>query len=304
MNLTNTSTHTQQGLMFAHTNWESGGSRDRTWQFWTCTEPTCIIHIEKLLWLFQTVEIKGTCYCLTRLGFSLNVAPSIMTAIMCAIRQHCPTSTTSLWMRTSCLPRQSKNTSISSGWRARNRSVDGMEQKCLACAWAVVRKESTGGVVVTSRGFRLTSCVGAFFSVCGKLVGHFPVCGWLRVAGAAIKRRATSVLSRWDDGVRDATLRSMLMETVARVTHDNPVWGNWYVDENKFTVWVDPSSLALGIALVVDEFIVEDACWFCLENDSRHINLAELDATLKGVNLAFQWQARVLHIVTDSACVQ
>ena len=45
------------------------------------------IRVEKLLWPFQTVEIKGTRYCLTRLGFGLNVAPSIMTTIMSAIRQ-------------------------------------------------------------------------------------------------------------------------------------------------------------------------------------------------------------------------
>lgn len=45
------------------------------------------IRIEKKLWPFQTVEIRGTRYCLTRLGFGLNVAPGIMTAIMHAIRQ-------------------------------------------------------------------------------------------------------------------------------------------------------------------------------------------------------------------------
>ena len=129
------------------------------------------------------------------------------------------------------------------------------------------------------------------------------MCGWLRVAVAAIKRRATSIASGWDDEVRDAALQSMLTETVARVTHDDPVRGNWCVDGNEFTVWVDASSLALRVALAVDEFIIEDACWLRPENDSRHINLAELDATLKGVNLAFQWQATVLHIVTDSACV-
>ena len=94
-----------------------------------------------------------------------------------------------------------------------------------------------------------------------------------------------------------------LTETVARVTHDDPVRRNWCVDGNEFTVWVDASLLTLGVALAVDEFIVEDACWLWPENDSRHINLAELDATLKGVNLVLQWQARVLHIVMDSVCV-
>ena len=35
-----------------------------------------------------------------------------------------------------------------------------------------------------------------------------------------------------------------------------------------------------------------------------YVNLAELDAALKGVNLALQWEATVLHLVPDSACVQ
>ena len=113
----------------------------------------------------------------------------------------------------------------------------------------------------------------------------------------------TSVSLGWDDELRDAALQSMLTETVARVTHDDSVRGNWCVDGNEFTVWVDASSLALGAAFAVNEFIIEDACWLRPENDSRHINLAKLDATLKGVNLVLQWQARVLHIVTDSVCM-
>ena len=44
------------------------------------------IHIERSQWPFQTVEVKGTRYCLSRLGFGLNVAPNIMMAIMNAVR--------------------------------------------------------------------------------------------------------------------------------------------------------------------------------------------------------------------------
>ena len=29
-----------------------------------------------------------------------------------------------------------------------------------------------------------------FFSICGKLVGHYPVAGWLRMACSYVKRRA------------------------------------------------------------------------------------------------------------------
>ena len=36
-------------------------------------------------------------------------------------------------------------------------------------------------------------------------------------------------------------------------------------------------------------------------NDGAHINVAELDAIVKGVNLAVKWQLRKLTLVADSA---
>lgn len=43
------------------------------------------IHVVKALWPYQTVMVKGQRYCLTRLGFGLNVAPLIMKAIIDAV---------------------------------------------------------------------------------------------------------------------------------------------------------------------------------------------------------------------------
>ncbi|KRZ47669.1 hypothetical protein T02_2163 [Trichinella nativa] len=40
------------------------------------------IRIDKSLWPYQTVVFKGKRYCLTRLGFSLNVAPLMMKAVL------------------------------------------------------------------------------------------------------------------------------------------------------------------------------------------------------------------------------
>ena len=40
------------------------------------------VHVQRSLWPFQTVMVKGQRYCLTRMGFGLNVAPSIMLAIV------------------------------------------------------------------------------------------------------------------------------------------------------------------------------------------------------------------------------
>ena len=55
------------------------------------------------------------------------------------------------------------------------------------------------------------------FSYCGKMVGHYPVCGWLRVATAVIKRRANYVTEGWDDVIVDEEVSKFLQETVDEV---------------------------------------------------------------------------------------
>ncbi|MEL7309034.1 MAG: DDE-type integrase/transposase/recombinase, partial [Pseudomonadota bacterium] len=49
--------------------------------------------------------------------------------------------------------------------------------------------------------------------------------------------------------------------------------------------------------------IVEDASWLRKKNDANHINLAELEAVLKGVNMAANWEISNLKIIVDSATV-
>ena len=39
------------------------------------------------------------------------------------------------------------------------------------------------------------------FSLCGRLVEHLLVCGWLRVACRILKKRASLVMKRWDDKI-------------------------------------------------------------------------------------------------------
>ena len=63
------------------------------------------------------------------------------------------------------------------------------------------------------------------------------------------------------------------------------------------------SCVATGVALETNGMVIEDACWLCPTNGSQHINLVKVEAALKGVNLALQWEATVLHLVTNSACV-
>ena len=66
----------------------------------------------------------------------------------------------------------------------------------------------------------------------------------------------------------------------------------------ELNTWVDVSSLVTGVVLERHVAILEDACWLCLANSAQHINLVELDATLKGLNLVLQWQCRIVHLYT------
>ena len=107
------------------------------------------------------------------------------------------------------------------------------------------------------------------------------MCDWLRFATAFIKRRDNSSTSTWGDEIYDESLRALLEDTVRRVKHNDPAKGRWDVVGEDATVWVDVSSLALGIVIEVDGHVVEDASWLRSDDSSCHINMAELDAVLK-----------------------
>ena len=146
----------------------------------------------------------------------------------------------------------------------------------------------------------LTRC--SVFSFCGKPVRYVPVVKWLRVAAAFIKRRAVDMTKGWNDKVINVNLTTMIKEVVMRTHQEDLVRGKWCVCGPELDVWVDAIFLATGLALEHNGAAVEDASWLRKERDMLHINLAELDAVLKSVNLALMWKATVLHLHTDSAC--
>ena len=140
------------------------------------------------------------------------------------------------------------------------------------------------------------------FSLCGKLVGHFPVCSWLRPAVAFIKRRANAVTEQWDDLSSCEHVRTFLMEVTEKVHHSDPVRGRWDVRGTEAHLWVDASSVAIGVALEVDGSVIEDGAWL-RGSDATHINMAELDAVVKGLNLTLAWVFERIVRYTDSATV-
>jgi len=268
------------------------------------------VHVHESLWPFQTVIFRGQRYCLTRLGFGLNVAPSIMKAVLAKVLsqdENIQQATSPylddifvnedvasaervqrhlLEFGLTCKPAER----LASGTRVLGLNVWGESGKLL---WK--RGNSPGELprVLTRR---------SVFSCCGKLVGHLPVCGWLRIATAFIKRRANVLTSTWDEEIHDQCLSFMLEDTYQRVLSHDPAGGRWDVVGEEATVWVDASSLALGTVLEVNGYVVEDGSWL-RRDDASHINMAELDAVIKGINLAIMWNMKKIHLQTDSLTV-
>ena len=139
------------------------------------------------------------------------------------------------------------------------------------------------------------------FSICGELTGHYPVAGWLRVACSFIKRQAQG--SRWEDFAGEEAVY-MLQDVLERVKKEDPVKGIWHVQiSNSGVIWCDASSLALGVLLEMNGVAVEDAAWLRKKEDFNHINVAELEAVLKGIILALKWGLQDVELKTDSATV-
>lgn len=268
------------------------------------------VHVHESLWPFQTVIFRGQRYCLTRLGFGLNVAPSIMKAVLAkvlsqddAIRQATSPYLDDIFVNEDAVSASQVERHLSqfgleckpaerlaSGTRVLGLDVWGEPGKLL---WRRSNPVGEAPCVLTRR---------SVFSCCGKLVGHLPVCGWLRAASAFIKRRANMLSSSWDEEIHDECLHFMLRDVYQRLASHDPARGRWDVDGIEATVWVDASSLALGAVLEVGGHVVEDGTWL-RHDDAAHINMAELDAVVKGVNMAVMWNMKKLHLCTDSLTV-
>ena len=269
------------------------------------------VRVDKTLWPFQTVWFRGQRYCLTRLGFGLNVAPQIMKTIVNAVlsQEKAIKDATSAYIDDVYV-----NEDIESASCVRDKlahfgleckSPERLQSGARVLGLDVCEEE---GTLRWRRGSEIPGIPDIItrrtvFSLCGKLVGHLPVCGWLRASVGVIKRRVNLVTAGWDDVTDDALLTLMVAETLERINKEDPARGKWCVDGEDVNVWVDASALALGVSLEQRGNVFEDACWLRPMSDAQHINLAELDAVVKGINLALQWQLKKLHLHTDSLCV-
>ena len=272
------------------------------------------LRLERRLWPYQTVEVKGRQYCLTRLGFGLNVAPLIMKAVVRAVLER------DAAVARGVLP-YVDDLLVDEDVVSAEHVVEHFARYGLACKPPVRAADGARllGLRVSERAgqlwWRRDNPVAAppdaltrrtVFAWCGQLVSHLPVMGWLRPAAAWLKRRANALTDGWDDPVTDMTLRTQVSHVADRLAEADPARGPWQLKGEKLVVWTDASSVASGVVLEdVDGGVVEDASWLRPESKATaHINMAELDAALSGINMAVAWGITNIDLRTDSATVR
>ena len=267
------------------------------------------LHVDKSLHRFQAVRFKGTLYVMTRMGFGLNIAPKVMSRILTKVLSLDETicKGTDHYIDDILV-----NEKVVSVWTVKEHLqkyglISKEPEKLTSARVLGLRVESSSlGKLRWSRDSEpppIQSEVTKrnLYSICGKYVGHYPVAKWLCVACSYMKRQVNDY--DWDTMI-PSNVKTMLNETVERVKQHDPVCGQWSVQATQHgKVWCDASSLAVGACVEIDGQIVEDATWLRSVDDGAHINVAELEAVIKAVNMALKWKLKHVNILSDSATV-
>ena len=218
------------------------------------------IHVANDLRRFQMVKYKGTLYVMTRMGFGLNVAPKIMSKIISAVLaldeevlEATDHYIDDIWVDGSLVKVAKVREHLQEYGLITKDPVPLTDARVLGLRVA----EDESGQLVWRRDGGLpalsqTVTKRELFSFCGKLIGHYPVAGWLRTACSYVDRQATVV--SWDEEIPD-NVRTLAEDMLQWVAENDPVRGRWTVPRQGCgTVWCDASSLAIGCRLEIDPF--------------------------------------------------
>ena len=265
------------------------------------------VHLSPELQKYQCVVWQEKLYVLERMGFGLSVAPKAMDLIVKWATREIPgidNYVDDLFVPES-LVKEAKEKLLSFGLPTKPE-----EEAVHARVLGLQMHENEDGSVPWKR--REGVCLELptkptkrqLFSWCGRLIGHYPVCGWVRPACAFVKRLAGMSDVGWDEAVPKSVVQCC-SEIARRMSNEDPVRGMWYVDpaSDNWMVWCDASSLATAAVLTQDGKIIEDGAWLREKTDKRHINVAELEAALKGIDLAIRWNVKKVKLATDSKTV-
>ena len=142
------------------------------------------------------------------------------------------------------------------------------------------------------------------FQWCGRIIGHYPVCSWLRPHCSYLKRLANPSQRGWDSQIPKA-VEKLCRDLEAQIAAGDPVHGKWSIESSlpEWNLWCDVSNLAVGVVLEQGGEVIEDRCWMRPKSEHRHINVAELDAVIKGLSMCVDYNLKSVTVKTDSKTV-
>ena len=128
---------------------------------------------------------------------------------------------------------------------------------------------------------------------CGKITAHYPTSGWLRPACSQLKRLTTMSWNgktpTWDEPVQSLILQIVNQFDTEIMQRGDAIGGQWSFNKNhEWELFTDASKYALGCVLRIGGVVVLDGTWLRKVNDTRQINIPELEAVLKGVGVVYQ----------------
>ena len=292
-------------------------SYDQKLREWRVRGPSCTmmdirkaylqVRIHPSLLAYQAVSWQGKVYVMERMGFGLSIAPKVMDVIVKFVTSSYPgvyNYVDDLLVPTD-VAEEVKEELTSYGLPT--KPAEPLEEARVLG----LQVESENGEQKWSRrdGMSLLCPVNPtkrdVFKWCEKLTSHHPVCQWLRPACSYVKRLAKMSQDGWDVPI-PTNVYSICKELEHRVLSSDPASGTWSVkvdDSAESIVWCDASDIALGVQLQVGVVVAKDQSWLRPMSDRRHINVAELDAVIKGLTLAERWKLWKITVHTDSKAV-
>ena len=173
------------------------------------------LRVSKNLWKYQLVRYKGRTYCLTRLGFGLNSAPKIMSTILRKILLKMEKADGAVSSYTDDVIVNETEVTVEevvAHLRKFGLIVKLPESMDSGAALGLRLKRDETGKLQFRRGNEIPQikeelCRRKLFFIYGKLTGHNPIAGWLRISCSYIKRQAEG--EKWDDMVGERTTAMM-----------------------------------------------------------------------------------------------
>ena len=149
------------------------------------------IRVHRSLWPYQTVFFRGKWYCLTRLGFGLNIAPMVMKVVVSEVlKQNDVIKGAASPYVDDILVNEDVVTSDVVVCHLRQFGLECNPAQCVVDGarvlglWVGGRRVGGESVLQWRRDNNINEAPmpltrRSLFSWCGQLVGHLPVCGWL-----------------------------------------------------------------------------------------------------------------------------